>query len=79
LKRFRFNPAPICILLALLTAHAAIPYQPALAGIIATQEYGAPSGLDTAQDQVEQFLRNEAVRKAFINQGIDPEEAAERI
>lgn len=79
MKRFRFHPAPICIVLALLLVHAAIPYQPALAGIIATHEYVAPSGGDSARNQVEQFLGNEAVRNAFINQGVDPEEAAERV
>ncbi|HHP7236724.1 MAG TPA: PA2779 family protein [Desulfobacterales bacterium] len=77
MKRFRLNPTPICVFLTVLTVYCTVSAQPTLAGLIGTQAY--LENADSDRDRVVQFLAKNEVRKAFVSQGVDPQEAADRV
>lgn len=79
MKRFRLNPTPICIVLAILMLYSAGSVRPTLAGLIRTQDYREITDNDGARDRVIQFLARDDVREMFVDQGVDPEEAAARV
>lgn len=77
MKRFRLNPTPICVLLAVLMVYSAVSVQPVLAGLISTRAY--LENADSDRDRVVQFLAKDEVRRAFVSQGVDPQEAVDRV
>jgi len=78
-NRFRLNPTPICLVLTILMVYSAVSVQPALAGLIGTRDYTLNSDSGDARQRVIHFLQRDDVRTIFMDQGVDPQEAAERV
>lgn len=79
MKRFRLVSAPLCVGLIIVMVYSAVSVQPTLADLIGTHGYTAIADTDGARERVIQFLAKEQVRKAFADQGVDPQEAAARV
>jgi len=80
-KRFRLKSTPICIMLTILMVYSAVSVQPALAGLIGTHDYSRTFNSDPGdtRQRVIHFLQRDEVRAIFVNQGVDPQEAAARV
>jgi hypothetical protein len=59
--------------------YSVVSAQPTLAGLIGTQTYLENDDTDSARERVNRFLARDEVRKAFVGQGVDPQDAADRV
>jgi hypothetical protein len=59
--------------------NVSIPHQTATAAMIATDTYLESSEVQKAKEKIHSFLARKEVLKAFINQGVTPQEAEQRI
>ena len=79
MKHLRRRITSMSIFLALLMINVSIPHQTATAAMIATDTYVESSEVQKAKEKIQSFLARKEVQKAFINQGVDPQEAQQRI
>ena len=79
MKLFRQKLKPVSILLAIFLLIISGPFQSALAVMINTETVRDMSRGQEARAQIKQLLMREDVRRALVNQGIDPGEAGSRI
>jgi len=79
MKLFRQKLKPVSILLAIFLLMVSGPFQSALAVMINTETVRDMSRGQEARAQIKQLLMREDVRRALVNQGIDPGEAGARI
>jgi hypothetical protein len=79
MKHLRKRITTISIFLALLMINVSIPHQAATAAMIATDTYVKSLEIQKAKEKIHSFLARKEVLKAFINQGVTPQEAEQRI
>ena len=79
MKLVRQKLKPVSILLAIFLLIISGPFQSALAVMIGTETVRDMSRGQEARAQIKQLLMREDVRRALVNQGIDPGEAGSRI
>ena len=79
MKLFRQKLKPVSILLAIFLLMVSGPFQSALAVMINTETVRDMSRGQEARAQIKQLLMREDLRRALVNQGIDPGEAGSRI
>ena len=79
MKRFRQIIKPIGFLLAIFMFMLSGPYQSAMAAMIGTESVVDMEQAHNAREYLKTFLAREEVKSALISQGIDPQEARNRI
>ena len=79
MKRFRQILKPIGFLLAIFMFMLSGPYQAAMAGMIGTESIVDSERAHNAREYLKTFLAREDVKSALVSQGIDPQEAQNRI
>ena len=79
MKRFRQILKPIGFLLAIFVFMLSGPYQSAMAAMIGTEAVVDSERAQNAREYLKTFLAREDVKSALISQGIDPQEAQNRI
>ena len=70
---------PVGVFLAILMFILSGPYQSAMAAMIGTEAVVDAERAQSAREYLNHFLAREDVRSALISQGIDPQEAKNRI
>lgn len=79
MKRFRQILKPVGFLLAIFMFMLSGPYQSAMAGMIGTESVVDSERAHNAREYLKTFLAREDVKSALVSQGIDPQEAQNRI
>jgi len=79
MKRFRQILKPIGFLLAIFMFMLSGPYQSAMAAMIGTEAVVDSERAQNAREYLKTFLAREDVKSALVSQGIDPQEAQNRI
>jgi hypothetical protein len=79
MKRFRQILKPIGFLLAIFVFMLSGPYQSAMAAMIGTEAVVDSERAQNAREYLKTFLAREDVKSALVSQGIDPQEAQNRI
>ena len=79
MKRFRQILKPIGFLLAIFMFMLSGPYQSAMAAMIGTEAVVDSERAHNAREYLKTFLAREDVKSALVSQGIDPQEAQNRI
>jgi hypothetical protein len=79
MKRFRQILKPIGFLLAIFMFMLSGPYQSAMAAMIETEAVVDSGRAHNAREYLKTFLAREDVKSALVSQGIDPQEAQNRI
>jgi hypothetical protein len=79
MKRFRQILKPIGFLLAIFMFMLSGPYQSAMAAMIETEAVVDSERAHNAREYLKTFLAREDVKSALVSQGIDPQEAQNRI
>ena len=79
MKRFRHIIKPVGFLLAIFMFMLSGPYQSAIAAMIGTETVVDLERAHNAREYLKTFLAREEVKSALISQGIDPQEARNRI
>ena len=79
MKSIRRKSRAISIVLIILTLMTALPYQSAMAALIGTDTVLDSAHGSDKRDQIKNFLAREDVRAIFIAQGIDQQEALDRV
>ena len=79
MKRFRQILKPIGFLLAIFMFMLSGPYQSAMAAMIETEAVVDSERGHNAREYLKTFLAREDVKSALVSQGIDPQEAQNRI
>ena len=79
MKRFRQILKPIGFLLAIFVFMLSGPYQSAMAAMIGTETVVDSERAQNAREYLKTFLAREDVKSALVSQGIDPQEAQNRI
>ena len=79
MRSIRRKSRAVGFALIILTLMTALPYQTAIAALIDTDTaLGTSNGADM-RNQIKNFLAREDVRAIFIAQGIDQQEALDRV
>ena len=79
MRSIRRKSRAVSVALIVLTLMTVLPYQSAMAALIGTDTVlDAANGVDK-RDQIINFLAREDVRAIFVAQGIDQQEALERV
>ena len=79
MKRFRQILKPAGLLLAIFMFMLSGPYQSAMAAMIETESVVDSERAHNAREYLKTFLAREDVKSALVSQGIDPQEAQNRI
>ncbi len=79
MKRFRQILKPVGFLLAIFMFMLSGPCQSALAAMIGTESVIDSERAHNAREYLKTFLAREDVKSALVSQGIDPQEAQNRI
>jgi hypothetical protein len=79
MKNIRALLKPVGIFLAIFMFILSGPYQSAMAAMIGTETVIDADRAKSAREYLNRFLAREDVRSALISQGIDPQEAKNRI
>ena len=79
MKRFRQILKPIGFLLAIFMFMLSGPYQSAMAAMIETEAVVDSERAHNAREYLKTFLAREDVKSTLVSQGIDPQEAQNRI
>lgn len=79
MKVVRQTLKPVSIMVALFMLVISGPFQSVFAAMIATETVMEASQGQEARTRIKQLIEREDVRRALINQGIDPREAGARI
>ena len=79
MKRFRQILKPIGFLLAIFMFMLSGPYQSAMAAMIETESVVDSERAHNAREYLKTFLAREDVKSTLVSQGIDPQEAQNRI
>ncbi|MEE9494898.1 MAG: PA2779 family protein [Desulfobacterales bacterium] len=79
MKRFRQILKPVGFLLAIFMFMLSGPYQSAMAAMIGTESVVDSERAHNAREYLKTFLAREDVKSALVSQGIDPQEARNRI
>lgn len=79
MKLIRQTLKPVSIMVALFMLVISGPFQSVFAAMIATETVMEASQGQEARTRIKQLIEREDVRRALINQGIDPREAGARI
>lgn len=79
MKRFRQILKPVGFLLAIFMFMLSGPYQSAMAAMIGTESVVDSERAHNAREYLKTFLAREDVKSALVSQGIDPQEAQNRI
>jgi len=79
MKNMRMLLKPVGVFLAIFLFILSGPYQSAMAAMIGTESVIDADRAQSARECLNQFLAREDVRNALISQGIDPQEAKNRI
>ena len=79
MKRFRQTLKPIGFLLAIFMFMLSGPYQSAMAAMIETESVVDSERAHNAREYLKTFLAREDVKSTLVSQGIDPQEAQNRI
>jgi hypothetical protein len=79
MKRFRQILKPIGFLLAIFMFMLSGPCQSAMAAMIGTEAVVDSERAHNAREYLKTFLAREDVKSALVSQGIDPQEAQNRI
>jgi hypothetical protein len=79
MKSFRPILKPVGFLLAIFVFMLSGPYQSAMAAMIGTESVIDQDGALQPREYLKAFVAREDVRMALVSQGIDPQEAANRI
>ncbi len=79
MKAVRKTVRPVGFLMAMLMLLISGPFQSALAAMVPTETVFDSARVQDARGYLQQLLAREDVRRALVNQGIDPNEARARI
>ena len=79
MKRFQQILKPVGLLLAIFMFMLSGPYQSAMAAMIGTESVLDSEQAHNARQYLKTFLAREDVKSALMSQGIDPQEARDRI
>jgi len=79
MKRFRQTLKPIGFLLAIFMFMLSGPFQSAMAAMIETEAVVDSERAHNAREYLKTFLAHEDVKSTLVSQGIDPQEARNRI
>lgn len=79
MKVVRQTLKPVSIMVALFMLVISGPFQSVFAAMIGTETVMEASQGQEARTRIKQLIEHEDVRRALINQGIDPREAGARI
>ena len=79
MKRFQQILKPVGFLLAIFMFMLSGPYQSAMAAMIDTESVLDSKRAHNAREYLKTFLTREDVKSALVSQGIDPQEARNRI
>jgi hypothetical protein len=79
MKVVRQTLKPVSIMVALFMLVISGPFQSVFAAMIGTETVMEASQGQEARTRIKQLIEREDVRRALINQGIDPREAGARI
>lgn len=79
MKRFQQILKPVGFLLAIFMFMLSGPYQSAMAAMIDTESVLDSERAHNAREYLKTFLAREDLKSALISQGIDPQEARNRI
>jgi len=79
MKAVRKTVRPVGFLMAMLMLLISGPFQSALAAMVPTETVFDSARVQDARMYLQQLLAREDVRRALVNQGIDPNEARARI
>jgi hypothetical protein len=79
MRSIRRNSRAVGIALIILTLMTALPYQSAIAALISTDAVLSTSNGADMRDKIKDFMAREDVRAIFITQGIDQQEALDRV
>jgi hypothetical protein len=79
MKRFRQILKPVGFLLAIFMFMLSGPYQSAMAAMVGTESVVDSERAHNAREYLKTFLAREDVKSALVSQGIDPQEAQNRI
>ncbi len=79
MKRFRQILKPIGFLLAIFMFMLSGPFQSAMAAMIETEAVVDSERAHNAREYLKTFLAREDVKSTLVSQGIDPQEAQNRI
>lgn len=79
MKNVRTLLKPVGVFLAIFMFILSGPYQSAMAAMIGTEAVIDADQAQSAREYLNHFLAREDVRDALISQGIDPQEAKNRI
>lgn len=79
MKNIRTLLKPVGVFLAVFMFILSGPYQSAMAAMIGTEAVIDADQAQSAREYLNHFLAREDVREAMISQGIDPQEAKNRI
>ena len=79
MKRFRQILKPIGFLLAIFMFMLSGPYQSAIAAMIGTESVVDSERALNTREYIKTFLARDDVKSALVSQGIDPQEAQNRI
>jgi hypothetical protein len=79
MKQFRQILKPIGFLLAIFMFMLSGPYQSAMAAMIETEAVVDSERAHNAREYLKTFLAREDVKSTLVSQGIDPQEAQNRI
>ena len=79
MKRFRQTLKPIGFLLAIFMFMLSGPFQSAMAAMIETEAVVDSERAHNAREYLKTFLAREDVKSTLVSQGIDPQEARNRI
>ncbi len=79
MKRFRQILKPVGFLLAIFMFMLSGPYQSAMAAMIGTESVVDSERAHNAREYLKTFLAREDVKSTLVSQGIDPQEARNRI
>jgi hypothetical protein len=79
MKRFRQILKPIGLFLAVFMIMLSGPYQSAMAAMIGTEAVVDSERALNTREYIKTFLARDEVKSALVSQGIDPQEAQNRI
>ena len=79
MKRFRQILKPIGLFLAIFMIMLSGPYQSAMAAMIGTEAVVDSERAHHTREYIKTFLARDDVKSALVSQGIDPQEAQNRI
>ena len=79
MRSIRRKSRAVSVALIVLTLMTVLPYQSAMAALIGTDTVLDAANVVDKRDQIIDFLAREDVRAIFVAQGIDQQEALERV